>query len=163
MGAACNSAGGGSMSAQEDINKLMLHFRSPLKSDLAKTLCVDRSTISSWENRGKVPSRYMDLLSGANFIRPSTGVPESIVAAAVFHGCIFSLPAPARHHTILNSLSVVLGIESAQVHQANQGFLTSSGRFVNRTEAYYIAHRQNQILPSQSAKVIPELFSEDIW
>ncbi|NKX37668.1 hypothetical protein HGG70_07015 [Rhodobacteraceae bacterium R_SAG4] len=91
--------------------------------------------------------------------------PERIVAAAVFHGACISLPPPARHHTILASMSLIFGLSREQMpfDPANQGFLTSKGRFVNRTEAYYIAHRQGQIIEKTGSVDVPELFSEDLW
>ena len=163
MGAAHGGARGGCMSVESDLGELMLHFACTRKSDLAKALSIDQSTISAWVSCDNVPSRYMKLLSGTELPRPKVERPEFIVAAAVFHGCIFSLPAPARHHTILNSLSVVLGISSENIHAANQGFVTSLGRFVNRTEAYYLAQRRGQILAHVPPRSAPELFSEDIW
>lgn len=80
------------------------------------------------------------------------GVSERIVAAAIYSdlGLIVSLPAPARHGTILHSGQP----------DGVQGFLTSTGRFVNRVEAYYIAYRENQIIGEGRP---PQLFSEDVW
>lgn len=93
----------------------------------------------------------------------STVPRERIVAAAVFHGCTISLPPPARHHTILNFMATTMGIDTKQVHPVNQGFLTSTGRFVNRSEAYYIAWNQKQILSKTGNKDVPTLYSEDLW
>lgn len=84
----------------------------------------------------------------------------SIVAAAIFHGAVISLPAPARHNTILYSMDVEMGIDVTKVPPVNQGFITSEGKFVNRVEAYYIACRAGQI---EEKKDAPQLFSEDIW
>lgn len=90
-------------------------------------------------------------------------IPETIVAAAVFHGCTISLPPPARHHTILNFMATVMNIEVIDVHPVNQGFLTSQGRFVNRTEAFYIADRNRQIRHKSGNQDKPVLYSEDLW
>ena len=84
----------------------------------------------------------------------------TIVAAAVFHGSVISLPAPARHHTILHSMDCEMGIDTTTIPPANQGFLTSEGKFVNRVEAFYIAHRAGQIGAKDGE---PRLFSEDLW
>lgn len=86
---------------------------------------------------------------------------ERIVAAAVYHGATISLPPPARHHTILQSMLLVMGFEDALVHPEKQGFLTSTGRFVNRVEGYYIAHRAKQLIANTAGQ--PELYSEDLW
>ncbi|WP_327210328.1 hypothetical protein [Rhizobium leguminosarum] len=83
-----------------------------------------------------------------------------IVAAAIFHGATISLPPPARHHTVLQTMSIVMGVDAIQVRPENEGLLTSDGRFVNRVEAYYIAWRAGQL---KDAKQIPELYSEDLW
>jgi len=88
-------------------------------------------------------------------------VSERIVAAAVYHGATISLPPPARHHTILQSMTTVMGFENALVHPEKQGFLTSEGRFVNRVEGYYIAYKAGQLLRNTAGR--PELYSEDLW
>lgn len=89
--------------------------------------------------------------------------PERIAAAAIFHGACISLPPPARHHTILNFMATTMDIDTSMIHPVNQGFLTSKGRFVNRTEGYYIAERRGQIIEKSGNKGEPTLFSEDMW
>lgn len=88
---------------------------------------------------------------------------ERIVAAAIFHGACISLPPPARHHTILNFMATTMGLDATLVHPVNQGFLTSKGRFVNRTEGFYIADRMGQIVEKTGNKGEPTLYSEDLW
>lgn len=88
---------------------------------------------------------------------------ETIVAAAIFHGATISLPPPARHHTILHSLSLVLRGSALNVPPQNQGFLTSAGRFVNRVEGFYIAERAGQIVTKSGNPGEPNLYSEDMW
>lgn len=82
---------------------------------------------------------------------------EKIVSAAVFKGVIVSLPAPARHHTILQSLDF-LNVNALEFH--NQGFLTDTGRYVNRVEAFGIAWKAGQIISDSKG---PDLYSEDLW
>jgi hypothetical protein len=84
---------------------------------------------------------------------------ETIIAAAVQYGATISLPPPARHHTILQTMNLVMNITDDAALMANQGFLTSAGRFVNRVEAFYLAHRAGQI----GSKDVPQLYSEDLW
>lgn len=86
---------------------------------------------------------------------------ERIIAAAIYHGATISLPPPARHHTILESMHLTMGIDVKKVGPENQGFLTSKGRFVNRVEAYHIAWRESQMIRQTGSA--PELFSEDLW
>jgi hypothetical protein len=83
--------------------------------------------------------------------------PERIISAAVYNGQIISLPSPARHHDILWGL---VGIEGTI---PIQGFLTSTGRFVNRNEAIGVAWRAKQINSEKPSVKDHELFSEDLW
>lgn len=85
------------------------------------------------------------------------------VAAAIFHGCTFSSPPPARHGQILTTLSSILKIDAAQIPPENQGFLTSTGRFVNRVDAMQIAYRAKQSIAYCAGIHCPELYSEDLW
>lgn len=85
---------------------------------------------------------------------------EKIVAAAIYAGATVSLPPPARHHTILQSMSMIMDIDAIK-HGHNQGFLTSFGRYVNRVEGWGIAQKAGQVLRNTSGQ--PELYSEDMW
>jgi hypothetical protein len=87
---------------------------------------------------------------------------ERIVAAAIqINGVTISLPMPARHHTVMHSMSMAL-IPDERLSAATQGFLTSDGRFVNRVLARDIAFRAGQ-QPGRTGGDSPELFSEDLW
>jgi hypothetical protein len=90
---------------------------------------------------------------------------EIIVSVAVYHGCIWSLPKPARHSNVLESIHAVfigrgIDFEAIAVPPINQGFITNRGRFVNRTEAMQITYRAKQLLRSSTS---PYLYSEDLW
>lgn len=85
---------------------------------------------------------------------------EKITAAAVLHGAAISLPPPARHHTILQTMDLQMHIDTTTVLPTAQGFVTSEGRFVNRVEAYYIAWSAGQL---KEPKQTPTLYSEDLW
>lgn len=85
---------------------------------------------------------------------------ESIVAAAIqFCGLTISIPAPARHHHIAHKIILDLGLTDHA--QRNQGFLTNTGRFVDRHEAANIARAAGQIIKKTGPE--DELFSEDVW
>lgn len=84
---------------------------------------------------------------------------ETIIAAAVQYGATISLPPPARHGTILTTMSTQMHLD-AMVPPFCQGFITSAGRFVNRIEAFEVAWRAGQL---DETKKGPELFSEDLW
>lgn len=84
---------------------------------------------------------------------------ERIVAAALrYEGQVYSLPPPARHHSVCQMMSDLgLGPETMR----DQGFITDSGRYVSRSDALIIATAANQLL----RKTFPTdlLFSEDVW
>lgn len=86
---------------------------------------------------------------------------EKIVAAAIRYGdlCI-SMPAPNRHHHILRGFFALTN--STVTTLADQGFLTSTGRFVDRVEGRAIALREGQI---KDVEILHSrhLFSEDLW
>lgn len=88
---------------------------------------------------------------------------DPIVAAAIKLGDrVFSLPPPARHHTILQHWPDDLSPRNARLVTARgiQGFVTRSGRFVEREEAGVIALAAKQIARLQWP---PRLYSEDLW
>lgn len=81
---------------------------------------------------------------------------ERIVRAACKVGeAVYSVPVPGRHGDVL----ALPGCPFIQPDE--QGFLTSTGRFVDRSEARGIAERRGQLLPD--ARQMKELFSEDVW
>ena len=87
---------------------------------------------------------------------------EKIVAVAFnWNGLIISMPSPARnHHVIANMFQSKLPKEISFIK--NQGFITNTGRFVNRKEAFHIAKEANQMIADNlgSAEC---LISEDLW
>lgn len=87
---------------------------------------------------------------------------ETIDAAAIrYKGVIHTLPRPARHADIIHQLHAEGGLEDEPVRGRDQGFVTSRGRFVNRSEAARIAIRAGQ---TQKLNFQPGLlFSEDLW
>jgi hypothetical protein len=85
---------------------------------------------------------------------------ERIVAAALKIGSmIISAPPPARHHTLLHAFSAYN--RKTMVKPSDQGFLTSTGRFVGREEAAWIAVAADQIAETKFQS--NHLFSEDLW
>jgi hypothetical protein len=86
---------------------------------------------------------------------------EMIVRAAIrYDGTVYSLPAPARHHNVI-ALMIRDGLpnESCAIH--NQGFVTSTDRFVDRYEAFRIARAAGQLWRSPTPPDM--LTSEDVW
>lgn len=83
-----------------------------------------------------------------------------IVAAAIKHeGTVYALPAPARHHNIIEYMVVEHGYERVP-GDAEQGFIDSQEGFVERERAACIALENEQVAKLHSP---PWLFSEDLW
>lgn len=84
------------------------------------------------------------------------------------HGRVWSLPKPNRHGDVVKIMP------PERLEGSQDGFLDSSGRFLTRKEAWWVAHENNQLLPpyhpldpskragSPSDQPAP-LASEDIW
>jgi len=82
---------------------------------------------------------------------------ERIAAAAIlYHGHIVSLDPPARHPNI------IWWIEDYD-HTGVQGFITDTGRFVDRAEGYDIAAASGQIVHKSGQPDVPRLYTEDMW
>jgi hypothetical protein len=86
---------------------------------------------------------------------------ETIVRAAIRHveGDVHSVPRPGRHHDVIHSMGERYQHRRPEGHE--QGFLTSTGRFIGRDEAWRIAERSGQLLPRATGA--GHLFSEDVW
>lgn len=90
---------------------------------------------------------------------------ETIVAAAVtinasaFSALTVSASPSARHHNIIHSL-YDYGIK---VGPEQQGFITSTGRFVSREEALDIVFTSGQKYIEHDSNHPTQLFSEDLW
>ena len=92
---------------------------------------------------------------------------EAIDRAAIWwEGRVYSCPRPGRHHDVIRQMSN-LGLGPECMH--HQGFVTDSGRFVDRAEGMKIAIRAEQLIEPRDANNIPftrksgQLFSEDMW
>lgn len=72
---------------------------------------------------------------------------------------ILSLPRPARHHHVMWTRLLIDGQRTPG--DAEQGFLTTAGRFVGREEGLEIATRCDQIKQKHGSPDL--LFSEDMW
>lgn len=74
-------------------------------------------------------------------------------------GKVYTLPAPNRHHHILHS-----GVMDKKIDEERdvQGFVDDTGKFLNREEAYVIAHASGQAFRRTSCGA-DLLYSEDLW
>lgn len=69
-------------------------------------------------------------------------------------------PPPARHHTLLAPMAYH-GIRPVVFE--DQGFITSTGRYVEREEALRIAIASGQPMIDHPSRHHIWLFSEDLW
>lgn len=83
------------------------------------------------------------------------GVPDP---KPIFAAC----PAPARHHHVLHQLWP-LKLDGERI-DSGQGFVTDTGRYVDREEAWQIAEAAGQLLPRAPTDGRGgTLYSEDLW
>lgn len=87
--------------------------------------------------------------------KPERGI---VATACQIDGLTFSMPAPARHHDVLDAM---LGV-GVGPSRATQGFIDHRGLFVGRKQAMIVAHRFGQIQDDEFADGC-ELFSEHLW
>lgn len=86
--------------------------------------------------------------------------PERITGVAIlYEGTTYSLPRPNRHNHVIRMMVDDYGIKKPG--SRGQGFVTSTGRYVDRVEGLSIAQAANQIKPGFG--VHSQLFSEDLW
>lgn len=84
-------------------------------------------------------------------------------AACLYKGVVYSLPRPARHHTVMHHIWDTVS-KDAFIGPAAQGFVTSRGRFVNRRHALRIVMAAGQPqIDHPALNVGGRLFSEDLW
>ncbi len=81
------------------------------------------------------------------------------VAILTKAGEMISLPKPYRHHNIF-ALAAFMGIN---LDDGSQGFVTTNGAFVNRTEAQRLVMAHGQENRRSGNAESKELFSEDVW
>lgn len=83
---------------------------------------------------------------------------ERIVSAAmIYNGVVCSLPQPARHGDIIVAISRHVPEREWPIN-GEDGFVTSTGRFVGRNEAAELARAAGQTKATGDI-----LFSEDVW
>lgn len=108
--------------------------------------------------KGDIPA-FRIWHNGWPYVPQPRSIDEAIVAAAVFFDEeIWTLPAPARHHHILWAIDQVHPGRAIEAHV--QGFMTNTGRFVEREIAAHIAKMAGQV---DKLTAPPQLYSEDVW
>jgi hypothetical protein len=81
---------------------------------------------------------------------------ETITHVAIeFDDMTLDLPAPYRHSDVI---ALHVKLTGKRGSGKRQGFITSTGRFVDRTIGAMIAHRARQ-----TAEQKLTLYSEDLW
>lgn len=93
---------------------------------------------------------------------------ETIERAAIqCDHVVWTVPRPGRHHDVI--AYIARDRPWLVPITGEQGFVTSTGRFVGREEAKKIAEAADQIIASCGSDGVPfkrehpQLFSEDVW
>jgi hypothetical protein len=81
-----------------------------------------------------------------------------VAAACQIGGLTFSMPAPARHHDVMQSM-IMAGIP---VGYRESGFLDHRGVYVGRKAAMIVAYQFGQLADGEF-EAGSELFSEHLW
>lgn len=106
-----------------------------------------------------VGPRFKQIIAVLDALRKLNKRPkrERLVRAAILHdGKIWSVPAPGRHHhVILIMADAGLGPEA----QRHQGFMTDTGRYVDRRDGLKIAEAADQII-RRTGNADDQLYSE---
>ena len=93
--------------------------------------------------------------------------PERIEAAALCHytGKVFSLRRPECHSDIIQDMRTDPHCAGIKISECTLGFVTSTGRFVDRHLAYFIARDAGQLFePKPGETPTPgTLYTEDLW
>jgi hypothetical protein len=86
---------------------------------------------------------------------------ERLVAVAIrYGGTVYRWPTEGRHGWVIEQM-IRDGLPREAVFAQNQGFVTSTGRFVTRQEAVEIARKARQL--RREIGRARTLFSEDCW
>jgi hypothetical protein len=68
-----------------------------------------------------------------------------------------------RHNNCIRTASEIPKYQGEKWHGDDQGFITSTGRYVDRKEAFEIASKANQLKYDLSRATTKELYSEDLY
>ena len=102
---------------------------------------------------------YCDTLAEIERLRECLERAEKpkIISAAVItaDGVVHSLPPPARHHNIVHTHGDLDGM--------TQGFLSSTGLFLDRAAAFVVASDAGQVKRRDGGYRGDDLYSEDLW
>lgn len=79
-----------------------------------------------------------------------------------FHGVVYALPAPNRHHHVIAEILKKTNVSNVDVPEDDQGFLDESGQYLNRGQALVSAQVCGQLKEGTIIRA-HRLFSEDIW
>lgn len=94
-------------------------------------------------------------------VKDIEGMQEKIIGAAIRHpdGLIYGTGYGGRHHHCIRYMASVGKAGLSTTH--DQGFMTTAGRYVDRTEGLWIARAAGQIIRKTNPPT--KLFSEDLW
>ena len=107
------------------------------------------------------PEEVAEVLEAIATVLRRPGHAETIATAAIrVAGEVWTLPRPARHHVLIQAWVHSHPHGKRKRIDEEQGFVTSTGRFVDRAEAERIARTARQLVGDI---IGGELTSEDLW
>lgn len=83
--------------------------------------------------------------------------------AIIWDDKCYSLPKPLRHGNVIRAKSLLDGDKDVPYDKDIQGFLDSSGAFLDRYQAYKRVMEIGQHIVDQTQLRGGRLFSEDVW
>lgn len=132
------------------------YVQTVTRKELVETMGAVKQTIVNTEEFEAAMRRASEAIREILPVkRTTTGVVIVAAAIRVDGKFVLSVPAPGRHHDIINA-ELVRGS-----YAFTEGFLTSAGTFVDRENALELAIKAGQYnAPAEGKR---ELFSEDLW
>lgn len=88
-------------------------------------------------------------------------VPIVTGVAVAVRDTMYSLPAPFRHHHIVQSDRYYEALRKSETEPGEQGFVVNGTFFASRKQAMEIARAANQLL--DRSRLANELYSEEVW
>lgn len=96
-----------------------------------------------------------------DIIKAHLGIKDNVEliegVAIIQDGELYQLPKPNRHHHLIR----LIFDKTGKTVNGEQGFITSTKRFVTRTEGLIVAKKAKQLLPRHEHQY--HLFSESVW
>ena len=155
---AADAMQGSEWTVREAVREAELRTGAALREFLAKRVAEDPER---WARQAAMQVAQIEL---------DWTAPERIAGVEVQHGSERWVGGPpTRHHHMLWAMATGAGGMQNVGEDQSQGFVTSHGRYVDRSEAWEIATREGQVTgrlndaQGKRQAAGATLFSEDLW